>query len=142
SSVPTAMARLSPITEWESGAGYEYEDTEIHAFTHTNKGHWNLCHIPRMPAAGEIDPNDFASPFSHENESAHPGYYQVLLKRHGINVELTSTLRGGFHRYHYPKGAEKKLIADLGISNERVRDWKIEQDGKNAFRGYQDTGRN
>lgn len=142
SSVPMAMAQLSPITEWGSGAGYEYEDTEIHAFTHTNKGHWNLCHIPLMPAAGEIDPNDFASPFSHENESAHPGYYQVLLKRHGINVELTSTLRGGFHRYHYPKGAEKKLIADLGISNERVRDWKIEQDGKNAFRGYQDTGRN
>lgn len=138
-SVPNAMVQLSPITEFGSGAGYEYEDTTIHAFTHTNKGHWNLCHIPLLPVTGEIDPNDFGSPFDHGHESAHPGYYQVLLKRYGIDAELTSTLRTGFHKYTYPAGAKKKLIADLGISNERVRDWKIEPAGRNAFQGYQDT---
>ncbi len=139
-SLPNAMVQLSPITEWGSGAGYEYEDDTIRAFTHTNKGHWNLCHIPLMPAAGEVDPNDFSSKFDHAHESAAPGYYRVLLDRHGIDAEFTTTLRTGMHRYTFPKGAEKKLIADLGISNERVRDWKIEQDGPNAFRGFQNTG--
>ena len=61
-----------------SGAGYEYENTVIHAFTHSNKGHWNLCHIPILPVSGDIDPNDFGSPFNHKNESATPGYYQVI----------------------------------------------------------------
>src|SRR4051812_36601746 len=40
SSLPNAMVQLSPITEYGSGAGYEYEDTVIYGFTHTNKGHW------------------------------------------------------------------------------------------------------
>lgn len=139
-SLPNAMVQLSPITEWGSGAGYEYEDTTIHAFAHTNKGHWNLCHIPFLPVSGTVDPDDFGSPFSHKNESAAPGTYRVLLDRHGIDAELTTTLRTGFHKYTYPAGADKKLIADLGISNERVREWKIEQDGQHAFQGFQNTG--
>lgn len=136
-SVPNAMVQLSPITEFGSGAGYEYEDTVIHAFTHTNKGHWNLCHIPLLPVTGDVNPADFASAFSHEHEAASPGYYRVLLQRYGIDAELTSTLRGGFHRYSYPSGVSKKVVAHLSVSNERVTDWKIEQVGANEFRGYQ-----
>ena len=49
--LPNAMVQLSPITQYGSGAGYEYEDDEILGFTHTNKGHWNLCHIPILPIA-------------------------------------------------------------------------------------------
>src|SRR5450759_4990698 len=41
-SLPNAMVQLSPITKFGSGAGYEYENTVIHAFAHSNKGHWNL----------------------------------------------------------------------------------------------------
>lgn len=137
-SVPNAMVQLSPITKFGSGAGYEYEDTVIHAFAHTNKGHWNLCNIPILPVTGAVDPNDFGSTFSHKNESAHPGYYQVYLERYHINAELTSTLRTGYHRYSYEdKGQAKKLVVNLAVSNERIRDWKIEQDGDNAFKGYQ-----
>ena len=58
-SLPNSMVQLSPITEFGSGAGYEYEDTVIHAFTHSNKGHWNLCHIPILPVTGEVNPDDF-----------------------------------------------------------------------------------
>jgi len=46
STLPNAMVQLSPITECHTGAGYQYEDTIIYGFTHTNKGHWNLCNIP------------------------------------------------------------------------------------------------
>lgn len=140
-SLPNAMVQLSPITEFGSGAGYEYEDTVIHAFTHTNKGHWNLCHIPMLPVTGEVSARDFGSPFSHKNESAEPGYYQVLLERYNINAELTSTLRCGYHRYTYKDSGSKRLIVNLAVSNERVRSWSIEQDGDNAFKGSQQTGR-
>lgn len=36
-SLPNAMVQLSPITQFGSGAGYEYEDTVIHAFVHSNR---------------------------------------------------------------------------------------------------------
>jgi len=137
-SVPNAMVQLSPITKFGSGAGYEYENPKIYAFAHTNKGHWNLCNIPILPVSGEVNPDDFASTFSHATESAHPGYYQVLLERYNINAELTSTLRTGFHRYTYNDArAAKKLVVNMAVSNEPIRDWKIEQDGDHAFKGYQ-----
>jgi predicted alpha-1,2-mannosidase len=140
SSLPNAMVQLSPITEWRSGAGYEYEDSEILGFTHTNKGHWNLCHIPFLPAVGEINVADFGSKFNHKNESAQPGYYQVFLERYGINAELTSTLRCGFHKYTFKHNEAKKLIVNLSRSNERVRNWELEQDGDFVFKGFQNTG--
>jgi predicted alpha-1,2-mannosidase len=137
-SVPNAMVQLSPITRFGSGAGYEYENPKIYAFAHTNKGHWNLCNIPMLPVSGDVDPNDFASTFSHANESAHPGYYQVYLERYNINAELTSTLRTGYHRYTYKDNIQpKKLVVNLGVSNEKIKDWTIEQDGDHGFKGYQ-----
>lgn len=137
--LPNAMVQLSPITKFGSGAGYEYENKVIYGFAHSNKGHWNYCNIPVLPAVGEVDPDDFGSTFSHEKESAHPGYYQVLLERYGINAELTTTLRCGYHRYAYPAGKKKELIVNLSKSNERVRRWDLKQDGENAFEGYQAT---
>lgn len=136
-SVPNSMVQLSPITKFGSGAGYEYEDTVIQAFAHSNKGHWNLCHIPILPVTGEVDPDDFGSRFSHAHESATPGYYQVFLERYGINAELTTTLHCGYHRYTFPTGAGEKLVVNLAVSNERVRRWGLQADGDHAFQGFQ-----
>ena len=140
SALPNAMVQLSPLTQYKSGSGYQYEDTVIYAFIHTSKGHWNLCHIPLLPVTGNISPDDFCSRYNHKNESAHPGYYRVYLERYAVNAELTSTLRCAYHKYTYEAGQGKKLIADLSISNERVRSWEIEQEGKNVFKGFQQTG--
>ena len=128
-SLPNAMVQLSPITRFGSGAGYEYENPTICAFAHSNKGHWNLCNIPILPVTGDVDPDNFASAFNHANESSHPGYYQVFLQRYNINAELTTTLRCGVHRYTYPDNQAKKLVVNLAVSNERIRDWEIEQAG-------------
>ncbi|MFY9153466.1 MAG: glycoside hydrolase domain-containing protein, partial [Prolixibacteraceae bacterium] len=140
SSLPNAMVQLTPVTQYHSGSGYQYEDTVIYAFAHTSKGHWNLCHIPLLPATSGFTPDDYKSAYSHKNESAHPGYYQVYLERYGINAELTSTLRCGFHKYTFKAGESKKLIADLSMSNEKVRNWEIHQEGENVFKGFQQTG--
>jgi predicted alpha-1,2-mannosidase len=140
SSLPNAMVQLSPVTQFRSGSGYQYEDTVIYAFIHTSKGHWNLCNIPLLPATGVISPDNYCSAYSHKNESAHPGYYQVYLERYGVNAELTSTLRCAYHKYTFKAGQSKKLIADLSTSNENVRNWSISQDGENVFKGFQQAG--
>ena len=45
--LPNAMVQVSPVTQYRSGAGYQYEDSVIYGFSHTNKGHWNLLHCSR-----------------------------------------------------------------------------------------------
>lgn len=140
SSLPNAMVQVSPVTKFHSGAGYQYEDSVIYGFTHTNKGHWNLCHIPLLPVTGTPLPGDYCSPYSHARESAAPGYYRVFLDRYGVDAELTSTLRCAFHKYTYPAGAQAALLADLQRSNEHVRAWDIRKEGDNAFAGWQQTG--
>ena len=129
------MVQVSPVTKFHSGAGYQYEDSVIYGFTHTNKGHWNLCHIPLLPVTGTPTPGDYCSPFSHERESAAPGYYQVFLDRYGVDAQLSSTLRCAFHKYTYPAGAAASLLADLQRSNEHVRAWDIRKEGDNVLAG-------
>lgn len=160
SSMPNAMVQLSPMTEYGSGAGYEYEDDIIYGFTHTNKGHWNLCNIPLMPVwEGGIagakatiaaspnsiegkgrNPVDFGSKFSHDKERSAPGFYEVYLEDYKVKVSLTSTLRCGFHRYDFAEPSGRQVIFDLGRANNRIADWQITQTGKNVIQGSQQTG--
>lgn len=141
SSLPNAMVQLSPITEFGSGAGYEYEDTVIYAFTHTNKGHWNLCNIPVLPVSGSTAGQEkFGSHFSHDKETVAPGFYGVMLQDYQVQVNLTSTLRCGFHQYNYSSNTDRSIVFDLSKVNNRVRNWSIEQVGSAAVQGHQDMG--
>lgn len=139
SSLPNAMVQLSPVTQFRSGAGYQYEDTVIYGFSHTNKGHWNLLHIPLLPVTGTVNPENYQSGYSHQNESAHPGYYQVFLERYGINAELTSTLRCAYHKYTFRPEDDKKLLADMTRTNNHVRGWEIQKVDDYTFSGFQDA---
>lgn len=139
SSLPNAMVQVSPVTQFRSGAGYQYEDTVIYGFAHTNKGHWNLLHVPVMPVTETVYPSDYCSGYSHERETARPGYYQVFLDRYGIDAELTSTLRCAFHRYTFRPENSKMLIFDLTRANNPVKSWSIEQVDEHTFSGHQDA---
>ena len=138
SSLPNAMVQLSPITEYGSGAGYQYEDTVIYGFTHTNKGHWNLCNIPILPVSSPGA--KFGSKFSHDRESSAPGFYQVYLDDYAVNVSLTSTLRCGYHKYEYKNNKGRQILFDLARANNNVSNWSIEQIGTSALQGYQQAG--
>ncbi|MCG8321681.1 MAG: hypothetical protein MI921_19415 [Cytophagales bacterium] len=138
-SLPNAMVQLSPVTAFNTGAGYQYEDTMIYAFTHTNKGHWNLCNIPILPVTGED--HQYGSRFSHDTESSSPGFYGVTLEDYNVDVKLTATLRGGFHQYQYASGAGRQVLFDLARSNNHVHDWRIEKVLDNALQGFQDMGK-
>ena len=136
SSMPNAMVQLSPMTKYQpAGAGYEYEDDKIVSFTHTNKGHWNLGNIPILPMSnpGAV----FGSRFSHKNESASPGFYQVYLSDYQINVSLTSTLRAGYHKYEFKNNKNRQILFDLSKALSGVRGWNLEQVDKNTLKGFQ-----
>lgn len=126
--LPHGMVQLSPDTRlmgWDACSGYYYEDSSIMGFSHTHlsgTGIGDYGDILFMPVVGEKplvagtaeNPDEgYRSRFSHEQESARPGYYQVLLKDDSINVELTATLRAGMHRYTYPKADDARLIIDM-----------------------------
>jgi len=128
--------QLSPMTKYHpSGAGYEYEDSVIVGFTHTNKGHWNLGNIPVLPLSNPG--KEYKSRFSHEREQASPGYYRVYLDDYRIDVSLTSTLRCGYHRYTFENNTERQILFDLSRALSRVSDWRIEQVGDAALQGFQ-----
>ncbi|MDB5286789.1 MAG: glycoside hydrolase family 92 protein [Mucilaginibacter sp.] len=135
SSLPNAMVQLSPMTAYGSGAGYQYEDSVILGFTHTNKGHWNLCNIPILPLSKPG--SKFGSRFTHKKESSAPGFYQVYLDDYNIKVSLTSTLRTGYHKYEYKDNSDRQILFDLGKANTRVTTWRIEQAGDFAVQGFQ-----
>lgn len=136
-SLPNAMVQLSPMTMYKAGAGYQYEDKTIIGFTHTSKGHWNLQHVPILPVSGKINPMDFASEFSHDRESARPGYYSVYLKRYNVEAELTSTLRCAFHRYTYAADSVKRVLFDITMSNNFVHTYSVQKAGEYSFSGSQ-----
>ncbi|MDE6542867.1 MAG: GH92 family glycosyl hydrolase [Muribaculaceae bacterium] len=135
--LPCAMVQLTPQTMYHAGAGYQYEDTTILGFAHSAMGHWNLMELPILPVTGDFTADDFASGFSHERESARPGYYQVYLNRYGVNAELTSTLRAGYHRYTFNENDPKRLLVNVGHNQGKVRHWNIEKVADNAFAGSQ-----
>ena len=139
SALPNAMVQLSPITQYGTGAGYEYEDTEILGFTHTNKGHWNLCNLPVLPLSSNAGA-PFKSSFDHASESASPAFYQVKLKDYNIDIRLTSTLRAAVHEYDFKSEGPKRILFDLGKANNRVSDWEIEKISSNEIKGYQRVG--
>lgn len=138
--VPFGMVQLSPQTNFEvmhqdNGsynkktyeycAGYQYRDTTIIGFSHTNfsgTGHSDLGDLLVMPTNGKLvlDPiqtqngeKGYYSAFSHEDEQASPGYYKVKLKSYDITAEHTATERVGFHQYTFPKSDDAHIILDL-----------------------------
>ncbi|MEH6406492.1 MAG: GH92 family glycosyl hydrolase, partial [Leeuwenhoekiella sp.] len=140
STLPNAMVQLSPITQYGSGAGYEYEDKEIIGFAHTNKGHWNLCNIPVLPVSGSAS-FPYKSTFKKQSENASPAYYEVNLTDYNVKVRVTSTLRAGVHEYTFGNKNDHKILFDLGRANNGVSHWEINKTGDRQLEGFQQMGR-
>ncbi|PIF00156.1 MAG: alpha-mannosidase [Maribacter sp.] len=139
SSLPNAMVQVGPITEFGSGAGYEYEDTEILGFAMTNKGHWNLCNLPILPLPEDAE-YPYKSKFSHQKEKASPAYYEVFLEDYGIKTRVTSTLRAAIQEYTFNESGGQRILFDLGKANSKIHDWGISLK-EGTLEGFQNMGR-
>jgi predicted alpha-1,2-mannosidase len=130
--VPFGMVQLSPDTDirpfkqsFPWAAGYRHSDTTILGFSHTHfsgTGHSDLGDVLLVPTVGplQLDPGPpdnpdvgYRSRFSHDRESASPGYYAVYLDDPKIQAELTATTRVGLHRYTFPASDQARVLLDL-----------------------------
>ncbi|MDR2811122.1 MAG: GH92 family glycosyl hydrolase [Tannerellaceae bacterium] len=154
--VPHGLVQLSPDTRlagWDACGGYYYDDTSLLGFSHTHlsgTGIGDYGDFLFLPFTGEphtVAPNGedrtsrFGSRFSHDEESASPGYYAVTLQDYGVKTELTATQHAGFHQYTYPLSDAPGLIIDLGssIQERRVLEATFQTFGDTAIGGMRRT---
>lgn len=124
--LPFGFVQLSPDTREnpeEPASGYDYNDKTICGFSHTHlsgTGVADLFDVLVLPVTGTVK-NENRSSFSHDQEWARPGYYQVMLKDYGINAELTATSHVGLHRYTFPESSASHVVFDLNHSLDKKR---------------------
>ena len=139
--VPNGMIQPGPDTriyQWDACSGYYYADSTINGFSHTHlsgTGCGDYGDVLLMPTVGRQDYHAmgeesqqmaYASAFSHENETAQPGYYSVFLDRYKVKAELTATQRAAIHRYTFPKAEDAGFILDLDYSLQRQTNEEME----------------
>jgi len=150
--VPFGGVQVGPTNfnkGWDWSSSYHHSDSIVKGFCHLNvsgTGMSDLGELTVMPATGELKINagtqdkhlkGYASLYSKDKESASPGYYQVMLDRYDIKVELTATERSGLHKYTFPESSESRIIIDLGEgSADRPTDTYLRQINDTLFEGY------
>ncbi|MFG1912047.1 glycoside hydrolase domain-containing protein [Kribbella sp. NPDC048928] len=132
---PNSLVKVNPMTSpGRSHSGYDYAQSSINGFTQTNldgvggSGAGGDLLVVPTSVAYEARPSaaSYAHPFSHDDEHASPGYYQVglgaIAGQDGavthpggkIAAEVTATTRTAMHRYTFPAGQTPSLVLDLG----------------------------
>lgn len=117
--VPFGGIQISPDTDdydYDTAAGYKYTRETIMGISLTHLSGTGIPDLGDFLFAPGFTP----SRFSHERESACPGYYSVDLSDYGVQAEVTAAARSGILRFTYPACDTSKLVIDL---NHTLR-WK------------------
>ena len=141
------MVQLSPdngLPGWDRIAGYFYPDSTIAGFSHTHLSGtgagdlYDISFMPVMlPAIEAEQPLGVYSRFSHDDETATAGYYQVRLTDYDINVELTATDRCGIQQYTFPEGSAAVILNLAKAMNwDATLDSRIEIVDSVTIEGY------
>jgi predicted alpha-1,2-mannosidase len=142
--MPFGMVQESPDNG--GATGYNYDTPTIYGFGQTHLsgvGCGMEGELPIMPTTGPITTTDYrsyASDYSHGDEQAQPGYYQVHLAKYDVNTELTATDRTGWQRYTFPAGSQANLLFNTGKANMTVFDSYVKIVGSDTVEGYVHDG--
>jgi predicted alpha-1,2-mannosidase len=115
-SLPFGMIQPGPDTRlagWDGCSGYHFDDRVVYGFSHTHlsgTGVSDYGDVLFVPGTGA--PRHGAR-FTKSTEKAEPGYYRVVLEDPRLEVELTATLRTGWHRYTVPASDSAHVFIDL-----------------------------
>jgi predicted alpha-1,2-mannosidase len=150
-SVPFGAVQLGPNNEtqgWDWCSGYHYSDSVLVGFAHTHlsgTGIGDLGDVVFMPVSDQYNPEEdkeipfnWKSHYSHDRESAEPGYYFVHVERYNIDAHLTATERVGVHKYDYMEGENSSVIIDLhyGTGWDQLQSGQIKQVNTNSIEGH------
>lgn len=151
--LPFGMIQWSPDTEkgfgQEGRGSYLYADTAIRGFSLTHlsgPGCPVFGDVPFMPLKGDVktspatNPDAYISKFSHANETASPGFYEVALDS-GVGVALTVTQRSGHGVFTYPKGSDATMLVNVGRNANGVSDAHVAFTGGQSLEGSVTSGR-
>ncbi|MDG1333485.1 MAG: GH92 family glycosyl hydrolase [Crocinitomicaceae bacterium] len=146
---PFGMMQLSPDTRyegWDGCSGYHYSDSIIYGFSHTHlsgTGVPDYCDLLIVPQSGspKVEPGysaegGYGSRFSHDDEHARPGYYDVKLIDEDINVRLTVGDRSGLHEYTFNDPDGKRFILIDLDHRDKVLDSDFEVINKKTIQGF------
>ena len=122
-----------------SPGGYNYGASRIKGFSFTRLSGTGCLgasgDIPVLPFTKSIahSPDTdlldayYSAGFSHDDETAIPGYYQVKMDN-GVNVELTATTRSGMAKFTYDDVSKAKLLFRTAYSQLGSGDAKTKVD--------------
>lgn len=122
---PLGMVQWSPDTISNPPGGYSYYDSTIKGFSLTHfsgRGCQVYQDFPFMPHVGKFiyspatNGSFYNSNFTHSNEIAYPGKYQVHLDDLNVTVKLSATLHTGVGQFTYPSSELSTLIINTGGS--------------------------
>ena len=119
--LPFGMAQLCPDMSPKrvnGGACYVYTLHHIDGFSMTHlsgTGCTNFGDVFFTATTGPLKTRaaQYHFSYSHKNETALPGYYQVFEKTWGVNAQLTTTLRCGMARFTFPAGKTANIIVPI-----------------------------
>lgn len=137
---PFGMVQLSPDTE-NKGFGYHYIQKAIKGFSMTHMsgpGCANQGDIFFTPTTGPVVSEfaDYQSPYSHAQEVARPGYYEVQLLQWAINAELTATVHTGVARFTFPAGKDANILVPLSHTLNHTAAASVRVVGDHRIEGY------
>jgi len=127
---PFGMVQLSPDTRlegWDGCSGYHFSDNYIYGFSHTHlsgtgvSDYGDLLLIPSGAKNwhnGSKSSGGYRQYFSHKNEMASPGFYQVYLDSLDLVASMTASPRTGIHQYQYSLQHPQYLAIDLAHRDE------------------------
>ncbi|GGH14159.1 GH92 family glycosyl hydrolase [Silvibacterium dinghuense] len=138
--MPFGMAQFSPDTE-DHGLGYHYYQDTIKGFSMTHMsgvGCSNEGEVFVTATTGPVSTQEanFESPYSHDQEKAAPGYYQVRLLRQDVNAELTATDRTGMVRFTFPAGKAANVLVPISHTLNHTTGAEIRVVGDREMEGF------
>lgn len=126
-SCPFGMVKPGPDNNKDSNSGYDPDSTlAIYGFSQIHVsgtgGGPKYGNISVMPFTGSFNQIEQPSPGTEMNVEA--GYYGVKLKNGNIGVELTTSPKVAFYKYHFSSNGEKGIKIDCGefLGEESIPD--------------------
>ncbi len=113
--LPYGGIQISPDCDdkdYDCAAGYKYSKPTVQGFSLTHlsgTGIPDLGDFLFLPGTSQ-DPKPSA--LDHGKESAHPGYYSLMLDS-GVKAEMTAAMRSGMFRFTYPDKENAIVMIDL-----------------------------
>ena len=139
-SLPFGMIQWSPDTPTSpDGGGYDYTDHTITGFSLTHlsgPGCAVAGDFRILPTSGPVrSPATAAQPFSHADERAGPGWYDVTFAHTGIRVQLAVALRSGLGRFTFPADKAANLLFNVSSNQAGVTTAHFRVDGPRQVSG-------